>query len=365
MKTREPELLAPRRLVDGDDEIARLLERGNREFEVSPRETEIFCGAQPPQPPNYGFWASLGRSRRHRGPILAFATIAGVAALVYVGQRKPNDEIAIRPEPARERRLPAAKAPNLERGAGNELGGARPGSGMLAGEPRAALSSDPRTKGPAHQSNGAPALPRAESSSEVSQNLPAVLPDCLSLARGGKPRDAEACFLERAAGNALGAEMALYEVARLRRDVLANPAGALEALSTYQRRFPQGTLGREVSLSHVELLVEVGRQEEALRESDALLRSGLGSERALELHLLRGHVYRRKMKDLAAAAREYALAERAGGGSAAADAGYLAGVCQLELGDRAAARGSFERYLASGQSKHREEVRKKLEALSE
>ena len=72
--------------------------------------------------------------------------------------------------------------------------------------------------------------------------------------------------MKRAEGSGLGAEMALYEVARLRRDVLADAAGALRALAEYRTRFPAGSLRREADMSQLELLVQLGRTDEALIE---------------------------------------------------------------------------------------------------
>jgi hypothetical protein len=187
--------------------------------------------------------------------------------------------------------------------------------------------------------------------------------DCLELARSGDPRAAERCFDQRAAGSGLGAEMALYEMARLRRDVLRDAIGALEALSAYRDRFERGSLRNEVDLSRVELLAELGRSTDALRESAAMLAGGSGRERAAELHLLRGDVYRRDVRDLRAAAAEYAQAE-ALGGTRGAEASRRLGACLEGLGDGPGALAAYRRYVADPSRPHVAEVSRRIERLA-
>lgn len=186
--------------------------------------------------------------------------------------------------------------------------------------------------------------------------------DCLELARRGDPRAAERCFDQRAAGSGLGAEMALYEMARLRRDVLRDAVGALAALSAYRERFERGSLRNEVDLSRVELLAELGRSTDALRESAAMLASSGGRERAAELHLLRGDVYRRDLRDLRSAAAEYEQAE-ALGGTRGAEASRRLGACLEGLGDSAGAVAAYRRYVADPGRPHAAEVSRRIERL--
>ena len=186
-------------------------------------------------------------------------------------------------------------------------------------------------------------------------------PDCLSLARQGQTRGAEACFLERAEGSGLGAEMALYEVARLRRDVLADADGALRALADYRKRFPAGSLRREADISQLELLLQLGRSDDALKQSDELLASSASGERAAELHLLRGHILRKTQSRFAAAAREYELAESAG--ARGGEATYFRALCLEELGQRSAAAALFTQYLELSQRPYAEDAKRRLERL--
>lgn len=186
---------------------------------------------------------------------------------------------------------------------------------------------------------------------------------CLDIA-GRDTRAAERCFAERAAGSGLSAEMALYEMARLRRDMLRDALGALDALNDYRLRFPRGSLRHEVDISRIELLSQLGRSREALRESEALLFSPTGRERAAELHVLRGNVFRHDLSDWAAAAREYALAEPFGG-ALGAEASRLRGQSLEAMGDLPGALAAYRRYLEStAPSARRAEVARRVELLS-
>ena len=184
--------------------------------------------------------------------------------------------------------------------------------------------------------------------------------DCLALARDGRPRPAERCFERRSQGTGLSAEMALYELARLRRDVLGDTEGALGALWDYRQRFPAGSLRNEVDVSRIELLARLGRGQEALSASERLLATPAGRERAAELRLLRGNVYR-SAGSLREAIGEYASAERLGG-SLGEEATFLRAQCLEALGDVAAARQAYGRSAQSTGSR-RNEAQARLAAL--
>jgi hypothetical protein len=182
--------------------------------------------------------------------------------------------------------------------------------------------------------------------------------DCRAFARGGEPRKAEACYLARSSGSGLEAETALLEVARLRRDVLGDSAGALQALEGYRNRFPHGSLRGEADIAHVALLTRLGRQSEALAESQRLLDSPNGRERAFELRMLRGNIHR-KSGNVLRAAQEFAQAEALDGASS--EATYFHGVSIEELGDAAGAAAAYRRYLEkSPTGKRASDVRKRL-----
>jgi ferric-dicitrate binding protein FerR (iron transport regulator) len=185
--------------------------------------------------------------------------------------------------------------------------------------------------------------------------------DCLALARARRARDAEQCFVSQARGTALGAELALFELSRLRADVLGDPAGALAALREHRTRFPNGSLRAEADISTVHLLARLGRSAELLSETAKLLESATGRERAAELRMLRGNTLR-GMNDCRRADPEYAEVERAGG-KFAADAGYFRGVCFEALGNREGAANAYRRYLQTSGRPHQAEARRRLDSL--
>src|SRR5262249_40230203 len=116
-------------------------------------------------------------------------------------------------------------------------------------------------------------------------------PDCGALARAGNTQAALDCYGRQAEQKGLSGELALNEIARLKKDVLSDYAGALDALKTYDARFPNGSLRGEAQVSRVELLGRLGRNDEALAESARLLETPWGKERANDLYLLRGNLY--------------------------------------------------------------------------
>jgi hypothetical protein len=181
-------------------------------------------------------------------------------------------------------------------------------------------------------------------------------------------REAVTCYMAVARTNGLAAETALYEVARLRRDVLGDGAGALAALQQSRTRFPEGMLRQEVDLSIVELLPKLNRHREAIDEIGRLLAQGGGLERgvdsAAELHVLRGNIYREVLEDFARAERDYADAEEARA-PVVGDATFLRGVCLQALGRADDARGTFNRYLAAGRMRFADEARRRLERLDD
>lgn len=154
--------------------------------------------------------------------------------------------------------------------------------------------------------------------------------------------------------------MALYEVARLRRDVLADADGALRALAEYRKRFPAGSLRREADMSQLELLLQLGRGDDALKQSDELLASSASGERAAELHLLRGHILRKQSR-FAVAVREYELADSARARSG--EATYFRALCLEALGRRSEAAVIFAKYLEQPKRPYTEDAKQRLERL--
>jgi hypothetical protein len=95
-------------------------------------------------------------------------------------------------------------------------------------------------------------------------------PDCARLTRDGDIDGALACFARSSEQPGLVGELALMELARIRRDVKGDLAGAERALAEHRRRFPRGALANEAAGARVELLVRLARPVEALAETSHL-----------------------------------------------------------------------------------------------
>lgn len=155
-----------------------------------------------------------------------------------------------------------------------------------------------------------------------------------------------ACLVEESRGSDLGAEVALYEAARIYRDGLGDTDRAIATLRELRRRFPAGALSSEAALSLAELLPKVGRYREALVESAAVLGSRPTPDRADEIHLMRGDLLRGGLGDCRSALSEYAQVADVPRSSISDPAAFYGAVCLQALGDGAGARRAFERYLA-------------------
>jgi hypothetical protein len=116
---------------------------------------------------------------------------------------------------------------------------------------------------------------------------------CAELAREGAADAALGCYSRLASGNGMGAELALFELARLEGKVLRRPAQALQTLESYRRRFPQGSLRAEVMLAQIEWLVASGDAARAKALIDEALASGLLRERTAELERVRDSLLER------------------------------------------------------------------------
>jgi tetratricopeptide (TPR) repeat protein len=331
--------VAPQRWVDAEGPLSVLIRDAAREYqaELDPRAALRPLPARAPR-------FSRGRVLV---PSLAFG-LAGVLLALLGHSRLRSPDLLAEPEPERSalRALrPAEPAPPPS---------TSPAPAKPALEP--ARASAPR-----------PHAALAQGAHELAPDVAAPAPsepsqDCLGFARLGDATKAEQCFEAQAAGQNLSAEVALYELARLRRDMLGEPASALSALDDYTQRFPRGYLSGEVLFSRLELLLKLGRSAEVLRASDELLASASGKERALEIHFLRGNVFAHSLADPASAAREYAQAALAPG-RVGDDAAYLAAVNLDASGDATSASAAFERYLKRSGGRHQAEAEARLNTL--
>ncbi len=185
----------------------------------------------------------------------------------------------------------------------------------------------------------------------------------------GQPAARLACWRAQAAGGGLRAQVALYRMGTIARDELHDPAAALDAFEELRRRYPEGTLRTETGLSIVGLLASTGRYAAALTESAALLDRRGASERAAELHVLRGNIYREGLGDLPRAADEYRLALGQTGRPATIDEALFLHAVTLEaLGRRSDAVEQYRQYLGRAhpaqEHEHVQDARQRLQRLS-
>ena len=206
----------------------------------------------------------------------------------------------------------------------------------------------------------APVNPRPP---EPSAPALAAPPDCVVLAREGRTREAILCYEKQAEKSGMSGELAMYEIARLKRDVLSDFAGALDALRSYEARFPRGTLRGEVEVSILGLLQKLGRSDEALSESQRLLQTAWGQERAPAIRLLRGNIFRQSLHDCARAEPEYATLSD--DPSASGDeAQFWRADCLERTGRRDLAARTYEAYLRRPHPRRGAEAKARLLALS-
>lgn len=141
----------------------------------------------------------------------------------------------------------------------------------------------------------------------------AVLDDARALAATNPARALELYDQVR---HGFNAEVAAYERAVLQHRLMDDVA-ALASLDSARERFPNGVLAMETSLTRAEVLLSLGRRDDALAALSTFLETFPQSERVPEVHLLRGDLLREAgrcceaMNDLSAAKREARWADEA------------------------------------------------------
>lgn len=265
---------APRRLADGDDACSRAIQQCERQSTASSevRAWEALEGRLIAR-------RKLARSAR---VALKIAAVATAIAVLWFG--RASTVIRLQPEalPAAARDQPRSSEPSTRRAT-----------------PREALRTVSDERSASRGQKGGQAVSRpVPTSSALPVKLQAHKParslevvtngnDCRALVRAGKASAADACYSTLAGqGVSLQSQIALYELARLRRRVLNDTSGAIRALRQYQGRFPTGSFRSEAQLALVELLAASGQSVEAEREAKTALLSEVAPERAGELNLL-------------------------------------------------------------------------------
>ncbi len=250
----------PRRLIEGDDAVAQVL-RAELERDDDARIVDFNA-----------LRARRARRQAQSQRWVAAAVVLGAAGL-FASLIQPQRELSITAETLPE--LPQATAQGAER---HDV--ERPASSPTA--PLHAPSEVPAPESAKKQSSVAATKKTVPDGSRVQAPTDT---DCRDVVRSSGYAAGVRCYGDKAEhASGVGAEVAWIERARLESRALGRPNEALETLSTYERRFPSGTLATEARLTKIELLAAVGRREEALRAiDDAAPRI---PERAGSLHLL-------------------------------------------------------------------------------
>ncbi|HEY3500565.1 MAG TPA: tetratricopeptide repeat protein [Polyangiaceae bacterium] len=322
----------PPRLAERDDAVGRLLGRGADEFAMDVDEGTAFH--------------RLERTRRRRARVAwaaAASVLLGALFLVSTRTRTPLLD---------ERFAAVAEADDA-----------------ALSSTRAALPAPARADEPSHLE---PAPPRVvEPSPEPRTPLPLsnlttplepVAPTearCRELAGKGNPGRAVECFRSVSRGTGLEAEVALYQAARLSAEQLEDQRRALELLTEYERRYPEGALRGEAGWLRVRSLRATGRFEEALQASERLLATPAGRTLARDIHFLRGVIYQDEQHDCAGAAIEF-VALVGEPGARGDEAELRRARCLEELGRRDDAREAYEKYLKRPDPRGAAEARARL-----
>jgi len=171
------------------------------------------------------------------------------------------------------------------------------------------------------------------------------------------------CYQTIARESGIGAEVALYEAARLSAEALGDAPGALALIEQHTARFPKSVLRVEVEWLKIRSLERAERLDEALSASEALLDSSVGRALAPKLHLLRGRIYADARHECRLALSEY-VALLGEPGPAGDEAEFKRARCLEQLQRVDEARAAYQRYLGRADARSAEIARARLVAIS-
>jgi hypothetical protein len=324
----------PPRLASRDDPTGRLLREAERAFraQLSPERA----------------WKRL-QARRQRRWTVRFAVLAAATAAAVAFTRH---QLAVRAQID----VPTRVAEQVPRTSPSPA-------------PRQAVDPEQRIPPPGSL------VPRARKSSWLvpPSRSPAAQPlptepltelTCRGLASHARPERAVDCYQTIARESGIGAEVALYEAARLSAEALEDAPRALVLLEQHGTRFPNSVLRVEVEWLKIRSLERAGRLDEALIASEGLLDSAAGRTLAPKLHLLRGRIYAGARHECALALSEY-VALLGEPGPAGDEAEFSRARCLEQLHKPEEARVAYQRYLARPDARSGEAARARLVALPE
>ena len=208
-----------------------------------------------------------------------------------------------------------------------------------------------------------PVLASARSTAVPLPAEPLTDATCRRWASQSQPERAVDCYQTLARQSGIGAEVALYEAARLSAEALGDAARALALLDQHGARFPNSVLRVEVEWLKIRSLERAGRLDEALTASEALLDSAVGRPLAPKIHLLRGRIHADARHDCARALPEY-VALLGEPGAAGDEAEFKRAQCleQMQMADQA--RDAYQRYLGRADARLAAAARARLLAIS-
>jgi len=312
------------------------------------------------------------QSRRRRRWLLGFAAFAAGAGLIVAFARervmeRPSPETATLvaeqlppgqpsslsprlPEAselaeASERRLSPAPPANPSRLAPSSARSKHNGPNLGA--------ADPLADGPLPADHAAPEALNAPAMTDVT---------CRGWASQAQPGRAVDCYLTLGRQSGVGAEVALYEAARLSAEALGDAPRALTLLEQHSARFPNSVLRVEVEWLKIRSLERAGRLDEALSASEVLLDSPVGRSLAPQLHLLRGRIYAGPRHECARALPEY-VALLGEPNAAGDEAEFKRAQCLEQLQRPDEARAAYQRYLERADARSAGTARARLLAI--
>lgn len=324
----------PPRLEREVGPVANLMRRANAEFRSGLDEARAF--------------ERLEQVRRRRSLIgyVLPAALAAAGALIVLGHRPhaSHDDASTYELSAEIPRKPKTIAPP-----------------QLA-VPDPVLEPGP-VPAPAPVLRHVPAVRSAVSSNPYETVAPLSEAECRRWSLAGKSDRAQECFRMLAhSSSGVGAEVALYEAARLSAEALHDPSRALTLLDEHNSRFPGSALRGEVAWLKIRSLSQVGRFDAALSESEMLLGSPEGRALTEELHLLRGHIYQDEKNDCVKALSEF-VALVGAPGPRGDEAEFRRAGCLEALGRLDDAVSAYERYLERSNVKRASEARARVASL--
>jgi len=332
----------PPRLASRDDAGGRLLREAERAFQarLSP---EIA-------------WKRF-QARRQRRWFVRFAVVAAfvLAGVAFARQRLTTPVPVEAPTLVAERLV----APTVS---------AAPSASVVTERrisPPAAAPARPRAPSVSSPSSSSPSLSSpALHNSVVGSSEPVTDATCRAWAGQGRAERAVDCYQEIARQSGIGAEVALYEAARLSSEALGDAPRALGLLEQHSSRFPNSVLRVEVHWLQIRSLERAGKLEQALTESEALLDSAEGRSLAPQLHLLRGRIYADARQDCARALPEF-VALLGEPGVAGDEAEFSRARCLERLHKVEEAREAYQRYLGRADARSANAAQARLNAVSE